>query len=397
MSTYTTQLRWIVEQYTYDNADKTLSERINLALPKLFDFDYPIWQEGYRTTLERKIVMHYINKEIGLETVALFKLYLEERLNLIMPYYNSLYETVAKSYDYLVDIDYTETYTGKTTSNDTTSLTDDISVDDTHTITNSSDTTAQKKTVTSGDTTLTLNTQHTEDNTHLNTLNTTAKNTLDTTAKNTLNTTNMQMHKGTDTNSGTSKQERNLTDATTYSESGNNLSSDTPQANYARLDYATNLQDYSKSGNNTLKQTGTDTRTDDFDTTYNSTLQTTDSGNTMLTNTGTTTLSNTGTTNLEDAISAKNTGTEKTSISNTDTTNDTINVSNNGSDNRKMTEGKTSQGTANKNGTNDYTITRQGLNGSRSQTQLLIDYRKSLINIDMLIINELSDLFMRIY
>lgn len=397
MSTYTTQLRWIVEQYTYDNADKTLSERINLALPKLFDFDYPIWSETYRTTLERKIVMHYINKEIGLETVALFKLYLEERLNLIMPYYNSLYETVVKSYDYLVDIDYTETYAGKTTSKDTTSLTDDISVDDTHTITNTSDTTSQDKTVTSGDTTLTLNTQHTEDNTHLNTLNTTAKNTLDTTAKNTLNTTNMQMHKGTDTNSGTSKQERNLTDSTTYSETGNNLSSDTPQANYARLDYATNLQDYTKSGTNTLKQTGTDTRTDDFDTIYNSTLQTTDSGNTMLTNTGTTTLSNTGTTKLADTVSAKNTGTEKTSISNTDTTNGTINVSSNGSDVRKMTEGKTSQGTADKNGTNDYTITRQGLNGSRSQTQLLMDYRKSLINIDMMIINDLSDLFMRLY
>ena len=110
MSKYTTQLRYIVENYS-DPTSRT-SERINQSLPFIFDFDYPIWSEDYRKILERKIIMHYFNKEIGLETVGLWKLYLEERLNLIMPYYNEIYQTVSKKYEWLEDVNYTEKYEG---------------------------------------------------------------------------------------------------------------------------------------------------------------------------------------------------------------------------------------------------------------------------------------------
>lgn len=51
--------------------------------------------------------MHYFNREIGLETYALWKLYLNERLNLEMPYYNQLYAIEANKYDYLINMDYT--------------------------------------------------------------------------------------------------------------------------------------------------------------------------------------------------------------------------------------------------------------------------------------------------
>ena len=108
MSKYTTQVRWIVESNTMEYQDKTLLERIDFACPKIFNFSFPIWNEEYRLTLERKILMRYLNKEIGLETVGLWKLYLNERLNSIMPYYNNLYATTVKDYDYLADTIYNE-------------------------------------------------------------------------------------------------------------------------------------------------------------------------------------------------------------------------------------------------------------------------------------------------
>lgn len=53
--------------------------------------NYPIFDENYRTTLNHNILYHYYESEIGLETPELFKLYLNQKLNEIMPYYNILY------------------------------------------------------------------------------------------------------------------------------------------------------------------------------------------------------------------------------------------------------------------------------------------------------------------
>lgn len=52
---------------------------------------YPIWNETYREILNQKILNHYYENEIGFETVGLFKFYLNNKLNEIMPYYNDLY------------------------------------------------------------------------------------------------------------------------------------------------------------------------------------------------------------------------------------------------------------------------------------------------------------------
>ena len=60
-----------------------------------FDFglkNYPIFDEKYRSTLNQNILYHYYESEIGLETPELFKFYLNQKLNEIMPYYNVLYE-----------------------------------------------------------------------------------------------------------------------------------------------------------------------------------------------------------------------------------------------------------------------------------------------------------------
>lgn len=90
-----------------------ISQRIDESLPLIFDFSFPIYDENHRADLERKIILHYFNREIGLETYGLWKLYLEERLNLEMPYYNQLYETEARKYDYLINIDEHIDSTGK--------------------------------------------------------------------------------------------------------------------------------------------------------------------------------------------------------------------------------------------------------------------------------------------
>ena len=50
------------------------------------------------------------------------------------------------------------------------------------------------------------------------------------------------------------------------------------------------------------------------------------------------------------------------------------------------------------NTTNDiFTRNHKGLSGSKSRTQLNLEYRQSLINIDKMVIEELKDLFMLIY
>lgn len=108
MSKYTTQVRWIVEAAT-PNFQGTITQRIKAAAPLIFNFDFPIWTEEYRLELETKFLRHYYMSEIGMETVALWKLFLENELNEIMPYYNHLYLTTIKDFDWLTDTDITET------------------------------------------------------------------------------------------------------------------------------------------------------------------------------------------------------------------------------------------------------------------------------------------------
>lgn len=71
-----------------------------------FDFglkSYPIFDENYRDTLNNNILNHYFENEIGFETANLFKFYLNQKMNEIMPYYNSLYESQNKILDNMFD------------------------------------------------------------------------------------------------------------------------------------------------------------------------------------------------------------------------------------------------------------------------------------------------------
>ena len=62
-----------------------------------FDFglqNYPIFDESYRATLNKNILEYYLEEEIGFETPALFKRYLNNRMKLIMPKYNLMYPAI---------------------------------------------------------------------------------------------------------------------------------------------------------------------------------------------------------------------------------------------------------------------------------------------------------------
>jgi len=122
MSKYTTELRFICETEAGKTESVGLSkvdEVITAALPKIFDFSFPIFDENYRIPLETKIIRHYYTREIGLETYGLWKLKLQTKLNEIMPYYNKLYESELYKYNPLYDVDMTTTHVGQKTGENT--------------------------------------------------------------------------------------------------------------------------------------------------------------------------------------------------------------------------------------------------------------------------------------
>lgn len=122
MSKFTTQVRFICENYAnlnesagYDDINTVL----NLAAPHVFSFSFPIYDEAHRLPLEMKILKHYYTREICAETVGRWKLFLEDRLNEIMPYYNKLYESAEIEFDPMSDTDYKTVHEGDTTSHGT--------------------------------------------------------------------------------------------------------------------------------------------------------------------------------------------------------------------------------------------------------------------------------------
>lgn len=116
MSKYTTEVRYICESEAgYDESQgyKSIDNIVTLASPKIFDFDFPIFDENYRLVLEKKILKHYYTREISEETVGLWKLRLDEKMNLIMPYYNKLYNSELIQFNPMYDTDYTINHSGE--------------------------------------------------------------------------------------------------------------------------------------------------------------------------------------------------------------------------------------------------------------------------------------------
>ena len=96
---------------------------IKTLIDNNFDFkmtSYPIFDENYRETLNQKILSHYYENEIGFETASLFRFYLNNKLNEIMPYYNELYNNQIKLLNKLdKNVDLTETFKRDSKTNTT--------------------------------------------------------------------------------------------------------------------------------------------------------------------------------------------------------------------------------------------------------------------------------------
>lgn len=120
MSKYTTEVRYICESYAeldesvgYDSIDSVIEK----AIPKIFKTqEIPMFvgeSDEHRTLLFKKILLHYYTREIGYETVGLWKLKLNQKLVEIMPYYNQLYESELIKFDPLKNVDVTKTHEGE--------------------------------------------------------------------------------------------------------------------------------------------------------------------------------------------------------------------------------------------------------------------------------------------
>lgn len=127
MSKYTTEVRFICENSAglsesdgADNVDSILDRCWN----KVFNFDFPIFDENYRQVLCRKILKHYYTREIAHETVGRWKLALNAKLNEIMPYYNQLYKSELLEFNPFYDVDLTRSREGSGTSNKTSNNTE---------------------------------------------------------------------------------------------------------------------------------------------------------------------------------------------------------------------------------------------------------------------------------
>ena len=131
MSKYTTELRFLIAGSLGKDSPETISEireDCKKAAPLILG-DYPLFNEEYRDSLGEKILYHFYTREIGFETAFLFKQKINEKMNLIMPYYNKLYESELLKFNPLEDasetIEHEEHYTNTDRSdrNDSSSTT----------------------------------------------------------------------------------------------------------------------------------------------------------------------------------------------------------------------------------------------------------------------------------
>ena len=270
----------------------TIKDTIERAVPVIFDFDFPMFDEKYRDILCSKILKHYWTREIGAETVGLFKLWLDTKLNEIMPYYNQLYKSTLLEFNPLYDVNITTTH--KRTNDGTTDV--------------------QGQGVEDGEHTSNLNTENSENTKR------TGQNTIDTSSDKTNNSTT------------TNKNERS------------DAYSDTPQgtlANVRELSYLTNFR--SVKDDNTMTEVGT--------------------------------AKDVGKVSEENVTNATTSGTGKQAANSADhrTTNK-----------NEKTTAKT---------TEDYLQIVQGKQSGGSYAKMLTEYRKTFINIDTMIIEELGVLF----
>lgn len=109
MSKYTTEVRFICETKSGLSESKgfgSVDEVLNGSWDKIFTSKVSFFDESYRGVLCKKILKHYYLREIGCETVGIWLLWVNTKLEEIMPYYNKLYESELIKFNPMYDVDW---------------------------------------------------------------------------------------------------------------------------------------------------------------------------------------------------------------------------------------------------------------------------------------------------
>ena len=118
MSVYTTEVRFICESKSgleASTGSSSVDDIISKAWNKIFTNKAPFFDEEYRSVLCQKILKHYYLREICCETVGMWVLWMNTRLEEIMPYYNQLYESAKIEFNPMHDVNVTRTHKRNTT------------------------------------------------------------------------------------------------------------------------------------------------------------------------------------------------------------------------------------------------------------------------------------------
>lgn len=119
MSKYTTEVRYICETIAEQSSSQDagrIEDMLTIASPVIFADSLSSIPQAQRTDLPKKILRHYYTREIGYETVGLWKFKLNAKMNEIMPYYSKLYESaelliIDENNNPINDVDYTREIT----------------------------------------------------------------------------------------------------------------------------------------------------------------------------------------------------------------------------------------------------------------------------------------------
>ena len=307
MSKYTTEVRYICEKANdleHSTGYLDVDDIIEGAIPDVFSFTFPIFDQAYRNVLCTKILRHYYTREIGFETVGLWKLKLQTKLNEIMPFYNQLYKSELINFNPLYDTDLQTTNVGNKDSE--------------------------------------TNKQESRTGNAVAANQKAGSNTTDSTSTNT----------GTAKSSDTTESERNANAAATDNNLHYDLYSDTPQGGLTGVDsetYLTNARKITDAANKTNTEFGADK-------------------------------------------SASQSESETSGFGKDNTKND---YNETGSETRTNTENAIGKDTFTS--TENYLIHVVGKQGGQSFSKMLQEYRDTFLNIDMEIIENLSELFISLW
>lgn len=406
MSKYTTEVRYICEYYSGASESvgfNSIEDILGKSWDKVFDFDFPLFDENYRQALCTKILRHFYTREIGEETVGLWKLRLDTRLNDIMPYYNKLYESETLKINPLYTFNFSKSH--KDSGGDERVITESG--------TENSVTDGTNKTVNSGSDSVAIDGTNTSTDSGNDVVSIEGSNTITNSGTDSISATgtNKTIDSGSDTivaDSSVGNTTQNKTEGittntvvTTKTEKLKDRYSDTPQGGLTGIEsdnYLTNarLNDNSINQNDTnngstsgnSKEVSTGQSNSNQSTTYGkvSDISSTSSESTTYGKVTDNTNQSSQNTTYGKSTSNTNKSTESTTFGKQ--TNNTItNIVD-------VTNSKNTSDTITT--TREYVESVMGSSG-KSDSELLLEYRSTFLNIDLMVINELNDLFINIW